>query len=114
MNHAFAGEIIARKWQLPGTVTETIGYHHAPSFLPPEGIPQKVVKQSFIICLSDLVCNAPGYAGEDRKLQALKNEYYKRFGLSDDLSDLVTPALIRDIEKAYLTVLSYANAAAPE
>ncbi len=113
MNHAFVGEIIARKWQLPDIVTETIGYHHAPSFLLPEGIPQKVLRQSFIICLSDLVCKALGYAGENKELPALKNEYYKRFGLSDDLSDLVTPALVRNIEKACLTVLSYTNATTP-
>lgn len=107
MNHALVGAIIAHKWQLPDVVTETIEHHHAPSFLPPEGVPGGVVKESFIICLSDLICKALGYTGQDEDLPALKKEYYERFGLTGDLYDLVTPSLIRDIEKAHLTVLSY-------
>lgn len=112
MNHAVIGAVIAHKWQLPENVTETIEHHHSPSFFPPESVPQRIIKECFIVCLSDLICKVLGYAGQDGELLPLRNGYYERFGLNKDLSDLVTPALVRDIEKAHQTVLSYMDASA--
>jgi putative nucleotidyltransferase with HDIG domain len=111
INHAAIGAVIAREWQLPEAVAETIEHHHAPSFSPPEDIPESVAKQVFLVCLADLLCKAMGYAGEDEEILPLREEYYRKFNLSGDVVDLVTPALIRDMEKARQTVESYAGTA---
>ncbi len=109
INHAAIGAVIARKWQLPDTVADIIEYHHAPSFFPPEEIPEGVVQQAFLVCLADLICKVMGYAGEDEEIPPLREEYYRKFNLSGDIVDLITPSLIRDMEKARQTVESYAG-----
>ncbi len=111
INHAAIGAVIARKWQLPDTVADIIEYHHAPAFFPPEEIPEGVVQQAFLVCLADLICKVMGYAGEDEEIPPLREEYYRKFNLSGDIVDLITPSLIRDMEKARQTVESYAGGA---
>ncbi len=109
INHAAIGAVIARKWQLPEMVAETIEHHHDPSFYPPENIPESVSKAVFLVCLADLLCKVMGYAGEDEEILPVREEYYRKFNLSGDVVDLITPALIRDMEKARQTVESYAG-----
>jgi putative nucleotidyltransferase with HDIG domain len=111
INHAAIGAVIARKWQLPDTVADTIEHHHAPCFSPPETIPESVVQQAFLVCLADLICKTLGYSGEDEQVLPVRKEYYRKFNLSDNIVDLITPALIRDMEKARQTVESYAGGA---
>jgi len=109
MNHAIIGAIVAHKWQLPDIVTGGIEHHHSPSFFPPDRIPETCLKESLVICLSDLICKVLGYIGQDGDLLPIRDEYYKRYGLKNDLVEIVTPALIKDIEKARQTVRSYVD-----
>lgn len=111
INHAAIGAVIARKWQLPDAVADTIEHHHAPCFSPPETIPDSVVRQAFLVCLADLICKILGYFGEDEQVVPVREEYYRKFNLSENIVDLITPALIRDMEKARQTVESYAGSA---
>lgn len=101
MNHAVIGAIIAHIWQLPGIITGAIEHHHSPSFFPPDHIPGTCLKESLIVCLADLICKVLGYASRDRDLLPVREEYYKRFGIKDDLTEIVTPGLIKDIENTY-------------
>jgi putative nucleotidyltransferase with HDIG domain len=114
MNHAIIGAIIAHKWQLPGIITGAIEHHHSPSFFPPDRIPVTCLKESLVVCLSDLICKVLGYIGRERDLLPVREEYYKRYGLKNDLAEIVTPGLIKDIEKAHYTVRSYAGIRTPE
>jgi len=113
MNHAVIGAIIAHTWQLPGVITGAIEHHHSPSFFPPDHIPGTCLKESLVVCLSDLICKVLGYAGRDRDLLPVREEYCKRYGIKNDLAEIVTPGLINDIEKAHYTVRSYAGIRAP-
>jgi hypothetical protein len=94
---------------LPGIVTDTIEHHHSPSFFPPDRIPGTCLKESLAVCLSDLICKVLGYIGQDGDLLPIRDEYYKRYGLKNDLIEIVTPGLIRDIDKARHTVRSYVD-----
>ena len=114
MNHAVIGSIIAHTWQLPGVITGAIEHHHSPSFFPPERIPGTCLKESLVVCLSDLICKVLGHAGLDGDLLPVREEYYKRYGIKNDLAEIVTPGLINDIEKAHYTVRSYAGIRTPE
>ena len=114
MNHAIIGAIIAHKWQLPDIVTGTIEHHHSPSFFSPDRIPETCLKESLIVCLADLICKVLGYIGQDGDLLPIRDEYYERFRLKSDLAEIVTPGLIKDIEKAHQTVQSYMSATASQ
>jgi len=110
INHATLGSLIAKKWQLSESVIQSIAYHHYPSFLLPESIPDTCLKESFVICLSDLIANALGYKGRGDSILPIKEEYFKMFHLSPALPEMITPSLVKDIEKTRLTVESYIKA----
>jgi putative nucleotidyltransferase with HDIG domain len=107
INHATLGSLIAKKWQLSESVIQSIAYHHYPSFLLPESIPGTCLKGSFVICLADLIANALGYKGQGDSILAIKEEYFNMFHLSPALPEIITPSLVKDIEKTRLTVESY-------
>jgi putative nucleotidyltransferase with HDIG domain len=109
INHAVLGALITTQWQLSESVAESIEYHHHPAFLPPEALPASCLKQSFVICLSDLISKVLGYAGLDSELLPIKDEYYDRFHLNHDLSTIITPPLLKEIEKTRAAIESYAN-----
>ncbi|MCX7856994.1 MAG: HDOD domain-containing protein [Deltaproteobacteria bacterium] len=107
VNHAVVGSYIARHWKLPEFIVKGIEYHHYPSLYPPEKIPNPYVTQSFILCLADLLSKALGYEGESEKILAILPEYYERYGLDPELKGLVTPEILKGMEKAKATVQSY-------
>jgi HD-like signal output (HDOD) protein len=107
INHASLGGLIAINWRLSDTIAESIEYHHHPSFCPPESIPPSSVKHCFVICLSDLICNALGYSAHETDKLQIRKEYYDLFKLQPDLQGVVTPRLVHEIERAHATVQSY-------
>jgi HD-like signal output (HDOD) protein len=107
INHAALGSLIAAGWKLSDTVIHAIEYHHYPNFLPPDAIPERYLKESFVVCLSDLIAKALGSQEREEQILAIKDDYYKMFRLSPDLSGIVSPALSKEIEKARVTVESY-------
>ena len=107
INHACLGSLIAKNWQLSDSIVKGIEYHHYPSFFPPESIPEPYIKQTFVICLSDLICKTLGYGANDDEKLPIKNEYYEMFKMRPDLEENVTPRLVKEIEKAHVTVQSY-------
>jgi HD-like signal output (HDOD) protein len=107
INHAALGSLIAAGWKLSDTVIHAIEYHHYPSFLPPDAIPERYLKESFVVCLSDLIAKALVSQEREEQILAIKDDYYKMFRLSPDLSGIVSPALTKEIEKARVTVESY-------
>jgi len=107
INHASLGSLFAKNWQLSDSIVKGIEYHHYPSFFPPESIPEPYRREAFIICLSDLICKALGYSANDDEILPIRNEYYEMFKMQPDLEENVTPRLIKEIEKAHLTVQSY-------
>jgi HD-like signal output (HDOD) protein len=110
MNHAVLGSIVVRHWQLSDVISRAIGYHHHPTFLPPETIPGEYVKYSFVICLSDLIGKLLDYDGENSDILPLRDEYYATFALPKDPAELITQALLKEVEKTRLTVTSYITA----
>jgi HD-like signal output (HDOD) protein len=110
MNHATLGSIVVRHWQLSDVISRAIGYHHHPTFLPPETIPGEYVKYSFVICLSDLIGKLLDYDGENSDILPLRDEYYTTFALPKDPAELITQALLKEVEKTRLTVTSYVTA----
>jgi HD-like signal output (HDOD) protein len=107
INHACLGSLVAENWQLSDSIVKGIEYHHHPAFFPPEAIPEPYIRQAFIICLSDLICKALGYGANDDEKLPIRNEYYEMFNMQPDLQENVTPRLIKEIEKAHVTVQSY-------
>ena len=110
INHAALGTLIADSWKLSDNIMHGIEYHHYPNFLPPEAIPGPYLKQSFVVCISDLVAKAFGYKGQEDEILPIKDEYFEMFRLSSDLPEIITPVLTKEIEKARLTVESYIKA----
>jgi HD-like signal output (HDOD) protein len=110
VNHATLGSVVVRHWQLSEVISRAIGYHHHPTFLPPDTIPGEYVKYSFIICLSDLIGKLLDYDEKDSDILPLRDEYYATFDLPKDPSELITQALIKEVEKTRLTVTSYISA----
>jgi putative nucleotidyltransferase with HDIG domain len=112
LNHAALGSAVAANWQLSEIMVQTIGYHHHPIFAPPEAIPEACRKQSFVVCLSDLVCKSLGHGvesgGADR--WPIRPEYFELFGLRPDLQGIVSVRLMREIEQAHATVQAYVAA----
>ena len=70
MDHTMLGSLLADRWELSDVIKYSIEYHHYPSFMPPESIPKPYLTQSFVICLSDLICKALGYGTTDDEILA--------------------------------------------
>jgi HD-like signal output (HDOD) protein len=111
INHAALGSLIANSWKLSDSVVHAIEYHHYPSFLLPDAIPERYLKESFVVSLSDLIARALASQGQEGQLLAIKEDYYTMFHLSPDLSGILSPALSKEIEKARVTVESYSKSA---
>jgi HD-like signal output (HDOD) protein len=107
INHAALGSLIASSWKLSDSVVHVIEYHHYPNFLLPDAIPERYLKESFVVCLSDLIAKVIGSQEQEEQVLAIKEDYYKMFHLSPDLSGIISPALSKEIEKARVTVESY-------
>jgi HD-like signal output (HDOD) protein len=107
INHACLGSLVAESWQLSDSIVRGIEYHHYPAFFPPESIPEPYRKQAFIIYLSDLICKALGYGANNDEKLPIRTEYYEMFKMQPALEENVTPRLIKEIEKAHVTVQSY-------
>ena len=109
MDHSMLGSLLADRWELSDVIKYSIEYHHYPSFMPPDSIPKPYLTQSFVICLSDLICKALGYVTVDDEILAVRPEYYEMFGLNPNPLELITPALTKEITNAYFTVKAYVD-----
>lgn len=111
INHAALGSLVATSWQLSEIVAQTIEYHHHPIVCAPEEIPEACRKQSFVVCLADLICKSLGHSvdGTDGDRWPIRPEYFELFGLPPDLRGIVTVRLLREIEQAHATVQSYVS-----
>ena len=109
INHAALGSLIAAGWKLSDSVVHVIEYHHYPNFFLPDVVPERYLKESFVVCLSDLIANALGGEGKKQRVLAIKEDYFRKFGLNPDLSEIVTPSLSKEIQKARVTVESYSK-----
>jgi HD-like signal output (HDOD) protein len=107
INHASLGSLIANSWQLSESIVKCIEYHHHPAFSPVASIPKHSVQPCFVVCLSDLICKSLGYCADDTDRLQIRPEYYELFQLQPDLQDVVTPRLLKEIEKTHNTVQSY-------
>jgi len=107
IDHSMLGSLLAEKWQLSEEIRYGIEYHHYPSFVPPENIPDAYVTKSFVVCLSDLICKALGYCMNDAEILPIRPEYYDKFGLDHDPTRLITPGLTKEIANAYFAVRNY-------
>jgi HD-like signal output (HDOD) protein len=111
MDHSMLGSLLADRWELSETIKYSIEYHHYPSFMPPESIPKPYLTQSFVICLSDLICKALGYGTTDDEILPIRPEYFEIFGLNPNPLELITPALTKEVTNAYFTVKAYVGKA---
>ncbi len=107
LDHTMLGSLLADRWELSDVIKYSIEYHHYPSFFPPQSLPKPYLTQSFVICLSDLVCKVLGYCTNDDEVLPILPEYYDMFGLSHNPAELITPALTKEITNAYFTVKVY-------
>jgi HD-like signal output (HDOD) protein len=108
IDHSLLGSMLADHWEMAEIVVKCIEYHHYPTFFPLAEIPAPYLKPAFILCLADLICKALGYlGGPDMKLLPIRQDYYDNFCLRSDMTSLVSPSLMREIEKARNAVKSY-------
>jgi len=107
LDHTMLGSLLADRWELSDVIKYRIEYHHYPSFFPPQSLPKPYLTQSFVICLSDLICKALGHCTDDDEVLPILPEYYDMFGLSDNPAEFITPALTKEITNAYFTVKAY-------
>jgi hypothetical protein len=113
INHMILGGIIAEKWELSDMIINSIRHHHHPFFSPPDSLPEPYIKQSFVLALSDLIAKVLGYPGNDNDIFSIGEDYYRMFGIKPELKEIVTPSLVKEIEKARNTVLSYIQTSVP-
>jgi HD-like signal output (HDOD) protein len=109
MDHTMLGSLLADRWELSDVIKYSIEYHHYPSFMPPESIPKQYLTQSFVICLSDLICKALGYVTVDDEILPIRPEYYEMFGLNPNPLELITTGLAKEITNACFTVKAYVD-----
>ncbi len=107
INHALLGSLVARRWKIAELTVKGIEYHHHPWCLPPESIPAECLRPAFILCLADVICRILGYGGEVIEVYPLRQEYFRHFGLAEDIGMLVTSALVNEVERARANVESY-------
>lgn len=107
LDHTMLGSLLADRWELSDVIKYSIEYHHYPSFFPPQSLPKPYLTQSFVICLSDLICKVLGHCTDDDEVLPILPEYYEMFGLNSNPAELITPALTKEITNAYFTVKAY-------
>lgn len=108
INHALLGSLIAEKLQLPKIIGKPIEYHHYPVFFEPDDlIIEPYGKLSFILCLADTICNGMGYGIDNTEIHVVKDGYFKKYGLKGTVESLITPSLVRELEKARALVEAY-------
>jgi hypothetical protein len=109
INHPLLGSIIAEKWDFSDLIINGIRYHHHPFYFNPEDIPEGCLKASFVLALADLITKALGYPGNEYNNFLILDIYFQKFGISQDLNQLITPFLVKEMNKACNTVLSYSQ-----
>lgn len=57
VNHAIVGAMLAEKWNLSERIQSVIEFHHYPLFYGFNEIPPEHVRETAIVCLSDLIVN---------------------------------------------------------
>jgi HD-like signal output (HDOD) protein len=107
VNHALRGSLLVHNWNLAAGVIKSVELHHNPVFLPPESVPEPFLKPALIVCLSDLICKALGHGHGDDQLFPIKTEYFEKIKMTGDIETMITPGLVREIEKARHIVESY-------
>jgi HD-like signal output (HDOD) protein len=109
INHALMGSIIAEKWELSDLILNGIKYHHHPFFFSPETIPETFAKPAFVMAISDLMTKVLGYPGNETELFPILDDYYRKYNLKPDLKEIINPFLVKEMDKARKTVLSYSQ-----
>lgn len=78
INHAILGKVLAKRWNLPATLVDTISAHHALNWA--QG--SEAYLQVCIIHLADILARAKLLGnGGDNKIPLLNREAWKRLGL---------------------------------
>lgn len=114
INHALLGSIIAEKWELSDLIINGIKYHHHPFFFSSDAIPEIYAKPAFVMAFSDLITKVLGYPGGESTLFPILEDYYLKYKITPDLTEIITPNLIKELDKARITVLAYSQSPVAE
>lgn len=109
INHALLGSIIAEKWELSDLIVNGIKYHHHPFFFSSDTIPEIYAKPAFVMAFSDLITKVLGYPGSESNIFPILEDYYFKYKINPDLTEIVTLYLIKELDKARVTVLAYSQ-----
>lgn len=99
INHAQLGSQIIRNWQLPNSIKDAVYYHNYPTFAPINSIPEHVRISAAILNISNILSHVLGYKESAKDIFPMNEEYYQLLGISSDLSKLITPKLLHEVEK---------------
>ncbi|MBT4484364.1 MAG: HDOD domain-containing protein [Candidatus Latescibacteria bacterium] len=97
INHTIVGSMLAERWNLSEKICSILEYHHYPSYWSIEAIPPEYLKDTAIICFSDLIVRR--LTGEE-KIPEPSKEYYKMFNAAPSSDNLITDERRIKIEEA--------------
>lgn len=97
INHAIVGSMLAERWNLSEKICSILKYHHYPSYWGIEAIPPEYLKDTAIICFSDLIVHR--LTGKEPIPEPPK-EYFEMLKLPPSLDKLITDTRRVKIEDA--------------
>lgn len=103
INHAQLGSQITRNWQLPKEIQAAIYYHNYPTFAAPDTIPESIRLNAAILNLANIISHVFGYSESAIDIYPMNDSYYYEIiGIPNDLSKIITPKLLAEVEKGIL------------
>jgi len=76
VNHALVGALLVESWELPDYIRSVILYHHHPTFVNLDQIPEEYLKAVTIIHFSDLISKLCGLTIASEDITGVRDEYF--------------------------------------
>jgi len=99
LHHALIGYLLAESWKLPTDLCQVILYHHHPTFVNPEKIPDDLSKSVTIIHFSNILSKLCGLWVDNDSVAGTRDDYYNLINKKPPIENLIEPKLIKEILK---------------
>ena len=97
INHTIVGSMLAERWDLSEKICSILEFHHYPSYRDKESIPEEHLKDTAIICFSDLIVHR--ITGKE-PIPEPPEEYFEMLKLPPSIDKLITDTRRVKIEDA--------------
>jgi putative nucleotidyltransferase with HDIG domain len=100
VNHALVGFLLAENWELPEFIRSIILYHHHPTFVSIDQIPENIREAVSVVHISDLLCKLCGFSIANEDVTGLKDEYFHVIGKNPPLELLIDHKASIEMQKS--------------